>query len=89
MSISKLDIKTISQKLMLFACGCYTNTHAGQLVTLDAAKDNIAAMGLYKKLGFTVSDLPSANGDTDVVMTVPLDQLCLLENHNYDTKTDQ
>lgn len=65
----------IGSKLILNACEAYKRTHSGRLVTLDVARDNIAAMRLYKKLGFTITDIPSGNGDTDVVMCVSLDQL--------------
>ena len=65
----------IGKTLILTACSRYTSSHKGQLVTLDVARDNAAAMALYRNLGFSVTDLPSGNGDTDVVMTIPLDQL--------------
>lgn len=65
----------IGEKLMKTACGYYSKTHAGNLITLDVAKDNTAAMSLYKKLGFKITDLPSGNGETDVVMIKPLDEM--------------
>lgn len=43
-------------------------------VTLDVMKTN-PAMKLYQRLGFHFSDLPSRNGDTDVVMYALLSQL--------------
>lgn len=71
--------KGIGSRLIRAAAACYAATHAGQLVSLDVAKDNQAALELYKSLGFSVTDLPSGNGDTDWVMTVPLEAL-LKEN---------
>ena len=87
--------KGIAQRMILTACSSYTSTHAGKLVILDVAKDNVAAVELYMKLGFTISDQPSRNGDTDVVMTIPLDKLtcgellmrveCVWEHNENDT----
>jgi len=65
----------IGEKLILEACGSYANSHRGSLVTLDVAKDNTAAMSLYKKLGFFATDLPSGNGDTDLVMAIPIERM--------------
>ena len=65
----------IGQKLMRTACAAYADVHAGCFVTLDVTKTNTAAMNLYKKLGFSVTDIPSGNGNTDVVMAVELDRL--------------
>ena len=65
----------LAQKLLRTACARYAASHAGSFVTLDVTKTNTAAMNLYKKLGFAVTDIPSGNGDTDVVMAVALDRL--------------
>ena len=66
----------IAQRLMVAACSCYADSHKGQFVTLDVSKDNTAARKLYEKLGFSITDIPSRNGDTDVVMVAELGQLC-------------
>ena len=65
----------LAQKLITIACGFYRKSHKGSFVILDVAKDNSAAWHLYKKLGFDVTDIPSRNGDTDVVMVQKLDEL--------------
>ena len=67
--------KGIGKMLMRTACGFYKTTHTGRLITLDVSKTNVAAMNLYKKLGFKITDLPSNNGDTDVVMMMPLNEM--------------
>ena len=66
----------LAQKLITTACGVYRESHKGSFVILDVAKANTDAWHLYKKLGFDVTDIPSRNGDTDVVMVAKLDQLC-------------
>lgn len=65
----------IGQRLLLTACCAYVNSRPGSSVFLDVAKDNVPAMNLYRKLGFTVTDIPSRNGEDDVVMVAALDQL--------------
>jgi len=65
----------IGQKLMLTACSTYAKSHKGRFVTLDVAKDNLSARRLYEKLGFALTDIPSRNGNTDVVMITNLDTL--------------
>lgn len=65
----------VAKNLILSACSCFAETHTKQQVMLDVSKDNSAARNLYQKLGFTVTDEPSGNGDTDVVMAVPLEKL--------------
>ncbi len=67
--------KGIGEMLMKTACAYYKSTHAGRLITLDVTKTNTAAMKLYKKLGFQITDLPSGNGETDVVMVMPVDEM--------------
>lgn len=57
------------------ACGFYSADHAGQNVTLDVEKTNLPALNLYRKLGFTITDMPSENGPTDWAMTIPLHDL--------------
>jgi ribosomal protein S18 acetylase RimI-like enzyme len=66
----------LAQKLIATACGVYRDSHKGSFVILDVAKTNTAAWHLYKKLGFDLTDIPSRNGDTDVVMVAKLDRLC-------------
>lgn len=66
----------IGRKLMLSACSEYAISRYGSVVTLDVGKTNVAALSLYRKLGFVMSNIPSANGDTDIVMTAPLNDLC-------------
>ncbi len=66
----------LAQKLLTTACGAYLESHKGSFVTLDVAKTNTPARRLYEKLGFRPTDIPSQNGDTDVVMAVRLDTLC-------------
>lgn len=66
----------LAQKLITTACGFYRESHRGSFVILDVAKDNTAARRLYEKLGFRLTDIPSGNGDTDVVMMARLERLC-------------
>lgn len=65
----------IGENLIRIACGQYKNTHRGALITLDVEKANFPARSLYQKLGFRETDLPSSNGDTDIVMVKLLDEL--------------
>ena len=65
----------IGQKLILAACSYYAVTHSNWRVTLDVCKTNTAARSLYEKMGFSVTDEPSGNGDTDVVMAIMLSKL--------------
>ena len=67
----------LAQKLITTSCRRYAESHKGSFVILDVAKDNTAAWHLYKKLGFDLTDIPSRNGDTDVVMVAKLDRLCI------------
>ena len=66
----------LAQMLITTGCGFYPESHRSSFVILDVAKDNSAAWHRYKKLGFDVTDIPSRNGDTDVVMVAKLDKLC-------------
>lgn len=65
----------LGQKLILTACTAYADSHKGCFVTLDVTKNNTSALRLYEKLGFTLTDIPSRNGDTDVVMVAELNRL--------------
>ena len=65
----------MASMLLRACCGSYAQSHAGLMVTLDVDKSNTPARKLYEKLGFTVSDMPSENGEDDLVMTIPLEQL--------------
>ena len=67
----------LAQKLITTGCRRYAASHKGSFVILDVAKDNTAAWHLYKKLGFDLTDIPSRNGETDVVMVAKLDRLCV------------
>ncbi len=61
----------LAQRMIRTACQQCAAKYAGRPVTLDVEKDNLPALRLYEKLGFTHSDLPSENGPTDQVMTAP------------------
>lgn len=64
----------IAQKLMYAVYEYYIHDYPDKLVSLDVTKNN-KAMELYKKVGFQVVDMPSRNGDTDVVMAMLLPML--------------
>ena len=63
----------IGEKLMRTALVQYGSL-SDALITLDVTKTNTAALKLYQKLGFRITDLPSANGDSDYVMICHLSQ---------------
>lgn len=65
----------VATRLLLAACSSYAQTHKDVQVTLDVRKDNAAALALYSKLGFVVTDEPSGNGETDAVMAVTMRKL--------------
>lgn len=65
----------LGKRLIQFACATYESTHNRFSVMLDVTKTNEAALGLYRSLGFLETDYPSANGPSDIVMTVPLAEL--------------
>ena len=65
----------VAQRMLRTVCGYYALSHAGQYVTLDVEKSNAPALALYRKLDFTISDLPSENSDDDWVMLMPLNAL--------------
>ena len=65
----------LGRSLLLTALAQYGHSHQGRIVTLDVAKHNFAALELYKKLGFYITDLPSGNGPSDYVMVAELDRL--------------
>lgn len=65
----------VATRLILAACSSYTQTHMEARVTLDVRKDNAAALALYSKLGFAITDEPSGNGETDVVMAATMRKL--------------
>lgn len=67
--------KGVATQLILSACSAYADVFAKGNVMLDVRKDNNAALALYQKLGFTVTDIPSENGETDVVMSVQMKDL--------------
>ena len=65
----------VASRMLCTCCGYYAQSHAGLMVTLDVEKTNAAARRLYEKLGFAATDIPSENGEDDLVMTIPLEQL--------------
>ena len=65
----------LASRMLRTCCGYYAQSHAGLMVTLEVEKTNTPARHLYKKLGFTTSGVPSENGESDLVMTIPLEQL--------------
>lgn len=65
----------IGKALIRYAAAEYAVSHAGQQMVLDVARDNLPAMNLYNSLGFTETEIPSDNGETDMVMTVDIDTL--------------
>ena len=71
----------LAQKLIITACSTYHNVHRGRYVTLDVAKTNTPARRLYEKMGFILTDIPSQNGITDVVMIAKLDNLCSMSQN--------
>lgn len=66
--------QVIAKGLMYALWEYHIRDHGDKLVSLDVAKTN-QAMELYKKVGFQIMDMPSRNGDTDVVMAVSLAKL--------------
>ncbi len=65
----------LAQMMIRTVCGYYAQSHAGLMVTLDVEKTNLPAQALYNKLGFSIADMPSENGNTDWVVVVPLAKL--------------
>lgn len=61
----------IAKRMLYTVFEYYTYDHADKMITLDVEKTN-KAMELYRKIGFQVVDMPSRNGDTDLVMAMPL-----------------
>lgn len=70
----------VATSLILASCSSYVYTHGDKRVALDVRKDNAMAVALYTKLGFVVTEEPSENGDTDVVMAVAMDKLLVIVN---------
>lgn len=64
----------IAKLLMYEVYRDYFQKYSDKLVSLDVTKTN-RAMELYRKIGFEISDIPSRNGDTDVVMWMPLKEM--------------
>lgn len=67
--------KGVATRLILGGCSAYAKTHGEKQVTLDVRKDNYVALALYHKLGFSVTDEQSGNGETDVVMAISMKEL--------------
>lgn len=59
------------QKLICTALAQYKCSE-NPYVTLDVEKTNTAAINLYQKLGFKITEFPSMNGETDYVMIARL-----------------
>lgn len=64
----------IAKRLLYTVCEHYIRDRGDKVVSLDVAKTN-TAMELYRKIGFEIADIPSRNGDSDVVMVMPLKAL--------------
>lgn len=64
----------VAKRLMYTVYEHYIREYGDMLVSLDVEKTN-KAMELYRKIGFQVADMPSRNGDTDVVMAMSLTEL--------------
>ena len=62
----------IATALLHHICQYHHSHHSRRMVSLDVGKTNKKALSLYQKLGFAVTDIPSRNGKTDVVMAVAL-----------------
>ena len=65
----------LASRMLRTCCGYYAQSHAGLMVTLDVEQTNMPARKLYEKLGFSVSDMPSENGNGDLVMIIALAEL--------------
>ena len=63
--------RRLAKHLMLTACEYYIERLPDLPVSLDVMKTN-PAMNLYHSVGFRVVNIPSRNGNTDVVMAAPL-----------------
>lgn len=61
-------------KRMLLAVYQYYILDGIKWVILDVAKKN-RAMELYRRIGFQIQNIPSRNGETDVVMAMPFEQM--------------
>lgn len=64
----------IAKQLMYEVYAYYIRDHRGMLVSLDVTKTN-KAINLYEQIGFQAMDIPSKNGDGDIVMALSLEQL--------------
>ena len=56
--------KGIAKNLIYTACKYYENKNFGEIMSLQVDKENIAALSLYKKMGFEVLD-PICEADED------------------------
>ena len=65
----------LASRMLRTCCGYYAHSHANLMVTLDVERANTSARRLYEKLGFATTDIPSENGDNDLVMIIPLVKL--------------
>ena len=61
----------IAKRLLYAVYRHYVGRYGDKPVSLDVTKTN-RAMELYRQIDFRVSGIPSRNGETDVVMAMPL-----------------
>lgn len=65
----------IATRLVLAACSAYAQTEADGEVRVSIPTDNVPAVSLYKKLGFTVAYEAYVSKAFDAVMCIPLKKL--------------
>lgn len=66
--------KGVATGLIRTACEYYCELSEEKLVSLDVTRTN-SAKRLYERIGFSVCDEESMNGDTDVMMSLRLSAL--------------
>ncbi len=64
----------IAKQMLYAACRHYAPGNSGRVVALDVERTN-PALELYRKIGFRELDIPSKNGEGDLVMAVSLEKL--------------
>lgn len=77
----------IGRELVRFAYCAVASGSAEAMASLDVDKRNAAAQRLYQQLGFEPVEIPSRNGDTDLVMAAPvsriLESCCAVQRRNF------